>query len=365
MADLVTDPTVYANQLAIAGDVRAAEANIRDKVGAEACLTNKNIGDTGHRLEKSLGDNRYTIASEAAAIRQEIGAEACAINKHIGDARQEDAENFGNTRRDVMAAEANIRRDTAQGFAETRYNVAENAGDIRREQQAGFGDIRFNVAERAGDIRRELAQDTGLVQRDVAKAATDGIAATKDARYETVARIEANADRLENDINGTHQDTLNRFFTVGRDTMDLRAQVTALGVTVRDNAQLSALQTEKAVLANTIEGQRNTQYLADKIVNDGEKTRALINDLKYHDLNRGLVERNTELVNCEQDRRFLRDRWEDARWGQFQAGYQGQFAQLQSQIQAFNSQLQDTRQSMVNFGTMAGVGQANTANSVR
>jgi hypothetical protein len=120
-------------------------------------------------------------------------------------------------------------------------------------------------------------------------------------------------------------------------------------------------------LKSQLEAQKNTQFLSDKIAIDGDKTRALINDLKYHDLNRGLVERNTELVNCNQDRRHYRDRWDDVRFGQIQAGFQGQWAQLQSQIQAFQSQLQETRQGLVNFGTMAGNAgqQSSTSNNVR
>jgi len=40
-------------------------------------------------------------------------------------------------------------------------------------------------------------------------------------------------------------------------------------------------------------------------------------------------------------------------------------AALQNQMQNFNSQLSETRQGMVNFGTMAGVGQTSTNNNVR
>ena len=46
------------------------------------------------------------------------------------------------------------------------------------------------------------------------------------------------------------------------------------------------------------------------------------------------------------------------------AAEQGQWAALQSQIQAFGSQLSDARNSMVNFGTQLGVGQRATSNNV-
>jgi hypothetical protein len=71
-----------------------------------------------------------------------------------------------------------------------------------------------------------------------------------------------------------------------------------------------------------------------------------------------LVERNTALVECEADRRHWRHNAEMSQ-------YQNQWAALQNQIQAFASQLQETRQGMVNFGTMAGVGQTSTSNNVQ
>jgi predicted glutamine amidotransferase len=145
-----------------------------------------------------------------------------------------------------------------------------------------------------------------------------------------------------------------RFFAVGRDLADLRQGQ----ATISKDIELNALK-------GVIEGQKNTQYLSDKIGDDGEKTRALINDLKFHDLNRSLVERNTELVNCEQDRGRYRDRYWDTRQDQFGAQFAALQNQLQSLNQNFNSQLSETRQGMVNFGTMAGVGQTSSANNVR
>jgi hypothetical protein len=121
--------------------------------------------------------------------------------------------------------------------------------------------------------------------------------------------------------------------------------------TLAKDVELNALRTQMEVA-------KQTTYLADKVANENEKTRDLINDLKYHDLNRGLVERNTALVECEADRRH----W---RYSAEQNQFQGQWAALQSQIQAFASQLQETRQGMVNFGTMSGVGQTSTSNNVQ
>lgn len=196
------------------------------------------------------------------------------------------------------------------------------------------------LAEQHSDIRREAAEHTNEIVKEGLKGDYNTQGAIKDSRFDTNNRIGA----LQSNVD-------DRFFTVARDTADLRAQVVQAIDTVK-------MATEMASLKGIIEGQKNTTYLSDKITADGEKTRALLNDLKYHDLNRALVERNTELL-------------EERNWGRHwyhganQAQFGQQFAQLQSQMQNFNSQLSETRQGMVNFGTMAGVGQTSSANNLR
>jgi hypothetical protein len=284
------------------------------------------------QLSQEHGAIRHDIAVESARLGNQIGAGACAITKHIGDMRQEDAENFGHTRRDIQGTSA----------------------DIRREQAVGFGDTRYNIAERTGDIRREVAQGFDKTGDTIMQEGQEGIMATKDARYDLSSRITNSTDRVSDRVMELRGLVGERFYTVGRDLADLRQGQ----ATLSKDVELNALKTQ-------LDAAKNTQYLADKIAVDGDKTRSLINDLKYHDLNRGLVERNTEIVNCEQDRRHYRDRWQDSRWDQVQTQFAGQWAQLQNQVQAFQSQLQETRQGMVNFGTMAGVGQTSTSNNVR
>ena len=186
------------------------------------------------------------------------------------------------------------------------------------------------------DIRREAAEHTNEIVKEGLKGDYNTQGAIKDSRFDTNNRLSALGSNLDD-----------RFFTVARDTADLRAQVVQAIDTVKMATELNALKTQ-------IEGQKNTTYLSDKITDDGEKTRALINDLKYNDLNRGLIERNTELVEAVSERRHWRH-YAD----------QGQWQALNNQLQAFQSQLQETRQGMVNFGTMAGVGQTSTSNNVR
>lgn len=321
------------------------------------------------QLSQEHGSIRHDLAVESARLGAQIGAEACGIRVGQGDIRREGAEHTADIRYDLATRAGDIRqeqaenfghtrRDMLSGFADTRYNLAERTGDIRRELAAGVDKTSDLVAATASDIRREGVEHTNEIVKEGLKGDFNTVNTVKDARFELASRIENNADRLERTIGLTKDVLVDRFFTVGRDLMDIRQGQATLSKDVELNA-----------LKGIIEGQKNTQYLADKITMDGEKTRALINDHKYHDLNRALVERQTELVNCEQDRWHHRDRYWDARWAQNQDQFGAQFAAMQSQLQSmnqnFNSQLSETRQGMVNFGTMAGVGQTSSANNVR
>ena len=200
------------------------------------------------------------------------------------------------------------------------------------------------------DIRREAAEHTNEIVKEGIKGDFNTRGDIKDARFDLSDRIGNSADRVVDRVSEGSRETSDRFFTVARDTADLRAQVIQAIDTTKMATELNALK-------GIIEGQKNTTYLSDKITQDGEKTRDLISDLKYHDLNRGLIERNTALVEAVGDGRYWRHR------GYLDQG-QNQFAALQTQLQAFGSQLQEARQGMVNFGTMAGVGQTSSQNNV-
>jgi hypothetical protein len=226
------------------------------------------------------------------------------------------------------------------------------------------------------DIRREIGVAACDINKNVSFEGQENVIATKDSRHDVLQAVDASKDYLASQNNAETdrivdrivetRDVMNsRFFDVGRDTQDLKAQIVSQQQQLVAGFLGVAKDTELNALKVQLDAAKNTSFLAEKISTDGDKTRALINDLKYHDLSRGLVERNTALVNCEQDVKWCRDKWLDGRFDQYQAQFAGQWAQLQSQIQAFQSQLQETRQGMVNFGTMAGVGQSSTSNNVR
>jgi hypothetical protein len=214
------------------------------------------------------------------------------------------------------------------------------------------------LAGQHSDIRKEAVDHTNEIVREGLKEAFNIRGDVKDSRFDVSSRVGDQGDRIVDRIVEHNNVVADRFYSVGRDTQDIRAQIVAQQQQMVAGFMGVSKDTELAALKTQIEGQKNTQFLSDKISNDGERTRALINDLKYHDLNRGLIERNAALVEAEAERRHWRHHAE-------QNQFAGQWAALQSQVQAFASQLQETRQGMVNFGTMAGVGQTSTSNNVR
>ena len=193
------------------------------------------------------------------------------------------------------------------------------------------------------DVRREAAEHTNEIVREGMK----GDFATQSAINGLERANSQQIDAFEDVTNAA-------FMTVARDLADVRAQIVSAQQAMVTGFLGSAKDAEINALKTQIELSKQSTYLSDKIDEGNIKTRELINELKYGDLNRALIERNSELV-------------EERHWGRhwFGRADQGQWQALNSQLQAFQSQLQETRQGMVNFGTMAGVGQSSTSNNVR
>lgn len=200
-----------------------------------------------------------------------------------------------------------------------------------------------NTFASISDVRREAAEHTNEIVREGMRGDSITQKAVTDQLNQTSNQIDAFEDMVNT-----------QFFTVARDTADVRAQVTGLGYQVRDGFQAAAKDAEINALKTQVELAKQSTYLSDKIDGQAEKTRDLINRLRDDDYGRRLIERNTELVAALDDGRH---------WHRH--ADQGQWQALNSQLQAFQSQLQETRQGMVNFGTMAGVGQTSTSNNVR
>jgi hypothetical protein len=199
------------------------------------------------------------------------------------------------------------------------------------------------VEDMFSDIRREAAEHTNEIVKEALKGdyATQG--AIKDARFDINTRVADVGKEVDN-----------RFFDTGRDLADIRAQIVSQQQATVAGFLGAAKDAEINALKTQVEMAKQSTYLSDKIDGQAERTRELINSVNDDVLNRNLIERNTELVAALDDGRFWRGRYD-----------QGQWQSLNSQLQAFQSQLQETRQGMVNFGTMAGVGQSSTSNNVR
>lgn len=186
------------------------------------------------------------------------------------------------------------------------------------------------------------------------KQASDMLDAIKDARHELLDSTGSDTDRITDRVNALDSKTSDRFFDVGRDTQDIRAQIISAQQAMVAGFMGAAKDAEINALKTQVELAKQSTYLSDKIDAGNQATQALIRQLNDDSLNRQLVERNTELVGALEGGRYWYGRHSD-----------GQFNAVASQLNAFQSQLQETRQGMVNFGTMAGVGQTSTSNNVR
>lgn len=204
-------------------------------------------------------------------------------------------------------------------------------------------------------IKKEENQMADVTEKDIFDLQTS----IKDARHDIIRSTDSDTDRLQGDITSHNSLVMDRFFAVGRDTADLRAQVTGVGYQVRDGFVAAAKDAEINALKTQVEMAKQTTYLSDKIDAGNQRTTDLISALNDSNQNRMLVERNTELVAALNDGRWWRD------WGNFRGNWDSNQQFVANRLNALDSQLQDTRQGMVNFGTMAGVGQTSTSNNVK
>lgn len=218
--------------------------------------------------------------------------------------------------------------------------------DIRREQSEGFGATKFAVAVGNDVLNREILTSS----------------------HNTSEKVDEAADKIQQRAADFYIASQARDFDNSRDLAALRAAVdmanqklsTEILLSSERGASAAALESAKVAAAVALgqsvlskEVAESKYDIAREVSNDGEKTRALINDLKNADLNRQLIERNSDINYYRNDC----NRWEGL-YGN------GQFASIASQINALNSNLAETRQGLYNFGTMAGVGQSSTSNQV-
>ena len=190
--------------------------------------------------------------------------------------------------------------------------------DLRREQAIGFGAGELNVAQHSESTNRDIL--------------TTG--------YQNQIKIDEAADKIQQRAADYFISEQGRDFAAAVELAKVAATQVAgfadLADRIATSAEINALKTQLTVKE------------------DGELTRGLINNLKTDELNRLLIERNTDV-----------NHFRHGYWDALGTASNAQFASVASQLNSFQSQLAETRQGMVNFGTMAGVGQSSTNNQVR
>lgn len=192
------------------------------------------------------------------------------------------------------------------------------------------------------DIRREAAEHTNEIVREGMKG-----------DFTTQSAINGLERANSQQIDAFEDVTNNSFMTVARDLADVRAQIVSAQQQVVAGFLGASKDAEINALKTQVELAKQSTYLSDKIDAGNQKTQELVNSLRGDDLNRLLIERNADLHGERHHARWWRHGYDNA-----------QFAALTNQLNAFQSQLQETRQGMVNFGTMAGVGQTSSSNNV-
>jgi hypothetical protein len=262
----------------------------------------------------------------------------------------------------LAAQHSDIRREGSVERGELRFDIATKTGDVRRELANGIDETKFAVATTAGDVKYAVAASSEATNRDIL---TSG--------YNTNVKVDEVADKIQQRAADFFIASQARDFDNARDlsalkaTTDLAAQriSTEILLSSEKNAAATALESAKVAAAVAL-GQASLSHqvaegkyeTAKQIAYENEKTRDLINSLKNDELNRILIERNTDLNGCRQDYFGARD-------GLYNAQFAALSSQVNSQTNAVNSQLSDTRQSLVNFGRMTDVGQGATSNAVR
>jgi hypothetical protein len=285
-----------------------------------------------------------------------------ALQQQHSDIRREGSVERGDIRYDVATRAGDIRRETAEGISEVRYDIATRTadnryanaigqGDIRREQAVGFDGVRYAIAEHSEATNRDIL-NTGWQTRSKVDEVGDAI-------------LQRQADFY---IAGQARDFDNsRDLAALKATQDMATQKlsTEILLSAEKNATATALESAKVAAAVALGQSQLSKEIAEskyelskQVGYENEKTRDLINSLKNDELNRMLIERNTDLTHCRHDYWGARD-------GLFNNQFAALSSQVNSQLNALNSQIAETRQGMVNFGTMAGVGQSSTSNAVR
>jgi hypothetical protein len=251
--------------------------------------------------------------------------------------------------------------------------LAGQHSDIRREGSVERGEIRYDVATRAADNRYATAVGQGEIKYAIAEHSESTNRDILTTGYHTQVKVDEAADKIQQRATDFYLAGQARDFDAARDVAALKASTdmatqklsTEILLTAERGATATALESAKVAAAVALGQSQLSKEIAEskfelskQVGYENEKTRDLINSLKNDELNRLLIERNTDLQHCRHDYWGARD-------GLVNTQFAALSSQVNSQLNALNSQIAETRQGMVNFGTMAGVGQSSTSNAVR
>jgi len=230
---------------------------------------------------------------------------------------------------------AEIVTGTVTGIVDTS-GITRDIADVRRE-----------TALESGDVRRDIAAD-GRHTSDIINAASS--AAARDASAFYIADVA----------------TQNQFATASaRSQAWTEAKVDAGFIKVDSDTALASqiVQGQIALQAEVTRGAMALQHgvLTLQVAEQAAMTRSMLQANEIANLRSKSEERYTKLVELEGDRKHCdRDYQRLDRSMQ-----QNQWASLQSQLQAFNSDLQSTRQGVINLGTMGNNTPTATTTAIR
>lgn len=263
-----------------------------------------------------------------------------------------------------------IRRTTMAELTQgDLYHLFREHNDIRRDIATGQGELRYDIGQGTNESIKETIKSQNVVDRDVKEASYvntiatkdasfQNLLATKDGDYKNQEATDKGADRLSNQLFQQYianQSEVNSAAAAlaaltASTNMGFNKTASEIQSAAQTAAAAAALESAKVAAAVAL-GQ---SQLERAVVSDGNETRRLINDLRISDLERKLVERNHDIHGF----RHEADRWR----GHYD---QSQFAAINNQMQNFGSQLQETRQGVVNFGSMTGnAGRQTSTNNV-
>jgi hypothetical protein len=262
----------------------------------------------------------------------------------------------------LAAQHSDIRREGSVERGEIRYDVATRSADNRYANAIGQGDIRRELAQGIDGVRYAIAEHSEATNRDVLTVG-----------HNTAVKVDEAADKIQQRATDFYLAGQARDFDTSRDLAALKSQQdmasqklsSEILLATEKTATAAALESAKVAAAVALGQSQLSKEIAEskydlskQVSYENEKTRDLINSLKNDELNRLLIERNTDLQHCRHDYWGARD-------GLFNSQFAALSSQVNSQLNSLNSQIAETRQGMVNFGTMAGVGQSSTSNAVR